>query len=188
MCHLNRRAFGPAAGKRRNEAVWIFCWETFGKIFTSSNQHLGFIWFIWFLWFIKTSSNHTGITWRIFRSFWRIWVRWIQPFLTEGAGVNGCFRHQTLACCTGPGHSRPRSANTSVGRQILVIRRCESWSSATNIRNPEVHVLWSTWAKGILGQVEIVGKGSTKSPVSRVFFMLSFQLSPGSRQKESFHV
>jgi hypothetical protein len=72
-----------------------------------------------------------------------------------------------------------------VGRQILVIRRCESWSSATNIRNPEVHMLWSTWAKGIL-QVRNRGKGFNK--VSRVFFMLSFQLSPGSRQKESFHV
>ena len=110
----------------------------------------------------QNPNNHTGITWRIFRgSLLEESDSWIQPFLSMGAGVNGCCRHQTLACCTGPGHSRPRSATTS-GRQILVIRRCESWSSATNIRNPFM-------CCGPLGpkgssRFEIVGKGSTKSP------------------------
>ena len=64
-----------------------------------------------------------------------------------------------------------------------MIRRCESWSSATNIRNPEVHVLWSTWAKGILGQVRNRGKRFNKVSSLQGVFHVKLPTEPRFKAK-----
>ena len=122
--------------------------------------------------------NHTGIAWRIFLESIQD-LLWIQPFLTWCWSQrllptsNPCLLHWPCA----------DHVPASVGRQTLVISRCEYWSSATNIWNPEVHALWS-WAKEILG---VRNAGSSFNKVSRSSFFI-FQLSPDWMQTESFHV